>query len=61
LRKRGDRPKIAATQTAVFSLSFPTGDSGSKKRQAQNNSHFHSRVISWSYWWQWDHTGRGPK
>lgn len=43
--ERGDRPKIAVTETAVFSLCH-TEDSGSKKRQAQNNSHFHSCVLS---------------
>jgi hypothetical protein len=42
--QRADRPKIAVTKIAVSSVS--TGDSASKRRQAQNNSHFCSCVLS---------------
>ena len=38
-------PKLLSLKQPC-SLSVPTQDSGSKKRQAQNNSHFHSSVLS---------------
>lgn len=44
---REDRAKITVIQTRCFlSPIVPTGDSGSKRRQAQNNSHFHSCLLS---------------